>query len=238
MCRILHVSLISPLWLRRFELVLISWLGTASFTTLSFATSEESTVSLVDTWVWNRIFTHCVRISWHGILLSEALLLVNNWVIDGLVMTVSNLLVPTISWGVTLWIVSTEVCWSLHVGQNLGETLTISGDPLAWVPERQFLVCKEVSWLSVEISNILFTRGASYWSERLLREHCVISTWSSWLLSKKLHDFSDLFTQLCESLHNVIFIRELAQNLVYHIFQFLHDSIFKFSQFPLVRLMR
>ena len=178
-------------------------------TALSFAlpplkNPPTVTVSLVDTWVpfylWTRlgvepnwIFTHCVRISWHGILLSEALLLVNNWVIDRRisdVMTVSNLLVPTISWGVTLCCLSmNRIHWnllvpSLHVGQNLRKTLTISGlailsPDLAWVPKRQFFVCKEISWLSVEISNILFTRvwwrGASCWSVRLLREHCVIS---------------------------------------------------------------
>ena len=223
--------------LRRLEWVRSSWLGSASFTALSFATSEEPTVSFVDTWVCKRIFAEiCVGVSRHGILLGKALLLVHDWVIDGGVMAVSQWL---ISGRVSLWLVTTEICWSLHMRENLGETLTIPGDPLAWVPKWQFLVCKEIGWLSVEISDVLFTRGAGYWSKRLLGEHGILSILSSSrLLGKELHDFSDLFTELCKSLHNVVFIRKLAQNLVYHILKFLHDSVFKFIQFLLVCFLR
>ena len=152
-------------------------------------------------------------------------------------MTVSQLLVSTRR-RVSLRLVATEICWSLHVGENLGETLTISGDPLAGVSKWQFFVSKEVGWLTVEIGNVLLTRGASDRSEWLLREHGVICAWSSsWLLSKELHDFSDLFTELGKSLHNIIFIGKLTQNLVYHIFKFLHDSVFKFLQFSPVSLL-
>lgn len=123
--------------------------------------------------------------------------------------------------------------------ENLGEALTISGDPLARVSKWQFLVCKEISWLSVEIGDVLLARGAGHGSKWLLGEHGVIGIRSaSWLLGQKLHNFSDLFTELRKSLHNVILIRKLAQNLVYHILQFLHDSVFKFIQFLLVRLLR
>ena len=115
--------------------------------------------------------------------------------------------------------------------------MTVSGDPLARISEWQFLVSKEISWLSVEVGDILFTRGASHRSEWLLREHRVISAWTSRLLGEQLHDFSDLLTELRESLHDIVFIRKLAQNLVYHIFKFLHDSVFEVVQLFLVRLL-
>lgn len=140
-------------------------------------------------------------------------------------MAVSHRLVS--AWGASLGLVATEVGRSLHVRKNLGESLTVSGDPLARVSKWQFLVGQEISWLSVEVCDILLTRGASHRSKRLLREHRVISVRACRLLGEQLHDLSDLLTELRESLHDVVFIRELAQNLVYHIFELLHDSVFE-----------
>ena len=59
----------------------------------------------------------------------------------------------------------------------------------------------------------------------LLAEHCVVLCWTTTLFGKQIHDLSDLLTQLCESLHYIIFVGKLVEDLLDHVSQFVHDSV-------------
>ena len=59
----------------------------------------------------------------------------------------------------------------------------------------------------------------------LLAEHGIILRWRGTLLGKQIHDLSDLLTQLSKSLHNILFVCKLVQNLLDHVSQLVHDAV-------------
>ena len=72
----------------------------------------------------------------------------------------------------------------------------------------------------------------------LLTEHCVVLCWSSTLFGKQIHDFSDLLAQLCKSLHYIISVGELVEDLLDHISQLGHEPVLQIKEVLFVGLSR
>lgn len=94
-----------------------------------------------------------------------------------------------------------------------------------------------VHFLSIHVDNVLLARSASKWSQMSFAKHCVIYVIiAHTLFGKEFHNFSYLFAQLCEPLHDVFLVGKLVENLLYHVSQLLHDSVFKVFKIRLISL--
>ena len=72
----------------------------------------------------------------------------------------------------------------------------------------------------------------------LLTEHCVVLVWLPTLFGKQIHDFSDLLAQLCKSLHYIISVGELVEDLLDHISQLGHEPVLQIKEVLFVGLSR
>jgi len=68
-----------------------------------------------------------------------------------------------------------------------------------------------------------------------LTEHCIFFV-STALFVQKLHDFLDFLGQLSESLHHIILIGKLIEDLLNHVSKLIQDGILEINQILLISL--
>ena len=138
------------------------------------------------------------------------------------------------SLSVSAWAGSSSHVTGLHVGEDLGETLTVSCDSLIWVSEWETFPDVVISGVSADIDKSLLARGASHRSEVLLGEHSIFVMMIVTLFSEELHDLSNLLAKLGEPLHHIVSVGKLAEDLLDSVSQLVHHSSLKVEQVSLI----
>ena len=131
-------------------------------------------------------------------------------------MSVIDTLVMNISGGT----VATSKIGRLHVTQNLRETRSIPSNTLSRIPEGQFLPGVVVNLLSIHIYQVLLARSACVRTKMSLAEHGIFLVSTS-LSVQKLHNLLDFLGQLSESLHHIVLVGKLVEDLLDHVPKFI-----------------